>query len=255
MMVVNQKFTECPNRKLKIISHDTGEEKLLDCKSYRCPYCGPRKRYFLQKGIRKELNMWQRVRFWTFTISNHGLDRHEHLSVLREAWRRLISDLKKYNFNFKYIKVFEPHKSGYTHIHVFMNVYVKFLNMKRIWVRHVINTINKLFPGHKINSHIASVFVTGVLSVSQAVFYVTKYIVKAVETDDRIYFQVYSKSRVIVFFVKYKSDLVNYEVYFICRSGKEILIYSNLLEWSEPPPCLDNIKQTLEPLQLPFFTE
>lgn len=236
----------CPNKRIQLTNTQTGESFMMPCKSYQCPHCGKIKKWKLQNAIRSELKHWKRVRFWTFTLSNRIGTPIEHLYVLREAWRRLISDLKKEFFSFRYIKIFEPHKSGFTHIHVCINIYLPFYTMLNRWRKHVRNVMRTKNENYYLPDYFASCYVKGDFSYKVATFYLTKYIIKSVLEKKRIYIQVYSKSRAIVFFGSRKKTGIKWEVCLYFPDGRYIIIHKQKDNLLDIALNLESITQSVE---------
>jgi len=122
---------ECPNRFLHIFNPETGEYYYLDCKSWKCPHCGPRKAARLSKYFASQTSKFEVVRLLTITFrSVKGLDTEEHYKLLQEIWRRCITELRRdprfgVAKEIKYLRVNELHQSGFTHLHLLVNKFIK----------------------------------------------------------------------------------------------------------------------------------
>lgn len=250
---MSEKYTECPNKRVELISKETGESHFLNCKSYSCPYCGPIKRTYLRKGILKVLNQWDKVRFWTFTLSSKIGDKTIHLSILREAWRLMVDWLRKNHPNFLYIKIFEEHKSGYTHIHCFFNQYLRWSTIQGLWQHYLDTAIQKSpFVIDRLEK-VGHCNVKGNFNARVGAAYVTKYVVKTAHNKSRIFRNIYSKSKIIIFFKKYNCKKIDYEVHIWVSHNRSIRIDKNRENLILSSLNLEINTQTIESEQLRIF--
>ena len=187
-----------------VVNFNDGRSYQLNCNSYSCPECGPRKVKKLRKALTEYLQNWDKIRFWTFTLSSSSFtSQWSHLCILREAWQRLVTYLhRSYAItrsqrNFNYVKVFEPHKSGFFHLHCFLNVYLPWKVVNNIWE----NICKELL---KTESHCAGSYVENCPNAKFAAFYVSKYVLKSAQ-EISYYFSRYSTSRNIKLFPVRKS--------------------------------------------------
>ena len=157
----------------------TGKSFPAGCNSYICPECGPVKARKLGKYIRKYIERWKVIRFWTFTLSNNYCkDEQEHYRQLQEVWRRWLTymrrskSLRKKQRNFRFIKVIEVHKSGYIHIHCFIDQYIP-------W--EIANTTWENLSGAVLNTHYkpGTAIVKGIKQAGFVAYYVAKYVAKS----------------------------------------------------------------------------
>lgn len=137
----------------------TGAAGIFRCKSWRCLYCGPRRRGTWVARVTHLLQAWDRVRFWTFTLDPSRLlssSLTPEAFILR-AWRKLRVHLGRRcprcnrrgrmkegiracpthgPVRFKtpsFVWVLEYTKIGTPHLHVAMDQYVSRAWMKEKW--------------------------------------------------------------------------------------------------------------------------
>jgi hypothetical protein len=164
-----------------IINLDNGERAVPNCKAYSCPECGPKKVAKLKYCIYEELQKWNQVRLWTFTLSfNVGGTIEKHYKILQECWRRLNiymrrnKSITKDQRQYRYIKLIEEHKSGYIHFHVLLDKFLPQKIVQTCW-ENIIQDITKT------NRHTGQVWVKGNLTPENGAYYVTKYVSKAIK--------------------------------------------------------------------------
>jgi len=150
------------------------------CNTYGCPECGPKKARKLGEHLKKYLEDWDHIRFWTFTMSNkYHEDENEHYRDLMNIWSKFITylrrskSLRKKQQKFQFIRVIERHKSGYMHLHVFISEYLPYEVVNPIW-----ESLCKEYC--KTEEHCGQSFVKGLKNAGFVSFYVTKYVTKAV---------------------------------------------------------------------------
>jgi hypothetical protein len=148
------------------------------CKSWDCEYCRRKKGSFIQQQIHKHFAD-ATIYMLTFTYFQQRpkLDVWNDLGV---TWNRLRTYLKKNNPNLKYIRIVEPHKSGYPHIHVLTNSYIN--------VATDLKYLTRQGFGYQMMQKI--------ISVQIGVNYVSKYLTKAVWSDIANTLRKASKTRI-----------------------------------------------------------
>lgn len=125
----------CTGFNASVMATDTNGDYLIyrpRCKQWSCPYCAGQNRKLWRYRIMLECektiqNVWF---FWTITLdgSDHKSDNPQidSLMLWRERWDKLMKrvrrDMKKLSTSFKYVRVFESHKSGILHVHMLSNV-------------------------------------------------------------------------------------------------------------------------------------
>lgn len=200
------------------------------CLSYTCKKHSWKKKAMLKEGILRIVKEWDRVRFWTFTVTNRFHEsKVEHSKALQKIWHRFVTDLRRlksltdYERKVQYIKVSEPHKSGYLHFHAFFDRYISQYKIKRLWE-------NACKAALQSNARLGSCFVVGERSPNQAAYYVVKYATKTAEAKVKGW-NLYSCSGNIAVFEK----RVKKEVYVVWDSKRRIW-----LGLREPRPLLVN---------------
>lgn len=209
-------MSQCYCDYLTIYNTLTGESFKPFCRSYSCPVHGNRNINILKSKINYEIESWDSVRMWTFTLSSKVADSVEkHYEILNKLWRYLITYLRRKSAlsnkqkNFKYIRIAEKHQSGYYHFHVLVDQFLDFQYVYGIW-----NQLCKLFL--ETNKSIGGCHVKFIPSVRKAGYYVVKYVTKEVQSKSRTG-KIYTKSVGITFFPRRK----NYETYCCYDSKRE----------------------------------
>jgi len=212
--------------------HRTSDGKLIKpkCKSYSCEKHGWMHAKRLQEAIQQKVESWQKVRFWTFTLTNRlSKTPEEHSKSLSKSWRYFVTELRRNKLlsererNVSYIKVSESHKSGYLHYHVFFSEYIHYSKIKALWEYATSTVFDYL-------GKLGSVDVRGNLDAKTCSKYVTKYVVKQAKRKLK-YANLYSCSGNEALFEKVEKT-EHYAVYHI-----------RLRKWvglRDPRPCLDN---------------
>ena len=102
------------------------------CKSDYCPVCRPRNLLYRRKQLFRLLNK-DRWRMVELTFKNHKKDKTEQFVEAHEMLKKLIQRLRRIYKNFKYVRVFEVHKSGYPHVHLVVNCYIPVKSLYEHW--------------------------------------------------------------------------------------------------------------------------
>ena len=162
-----------------LINITNGKEIPLNCNTYSCPECGPKKAYKLRKYLQKYLENWKNIRFWTFTLSSESFeDEEDHMRALSECWSRFVTYLRrnkslyKKQRGFRYVKVYENHKTGYWHLHVCVDQYLPYSVIQPIWEQICQERLGS-------QNHSGQSWVTGEKSAKTAAYYVSKYVLKS----------------------------------------------------------------------------
>ena len=170
----------CPrcNHKFRMVNTKTGDSFEMDCNTYACPVCGPRKIRRLRKAAAKYFSQFSHIRMWTLTLtSNLFEDPVKHYKSLREAWRRFITEIRrnkalsKAQQKFRYFCCLDVHQSGYVHFHVMVDTYIDVHILAGIW-NHICNTLTDT------EHHVGSVHIKAMPNAKLAAFYVAKYVSK-----------------------------------------------------------------------------
>ena len=161
-----------------VFNTNTGKAFKPVCKSYTCVKHGWKQKVRLQKAMEKYFSNFSHVRMWTATISNSGYpDIQAHAKTLSEVWRYFITYLRRDKLllenekKVQYVRIAEPHKSGYLHYHILVDKYIHWYKLNYLWKKAC-----KAVTG---NSK-ASINVKGMFNGSKkAARYVSKYVVKS----------------------------------------------------------------------------
>jgi hypothetical protein len=243
---ISEPETECKrNQHLKWLNKENGDITKFDCKAYRCPHCGPIKRRQLWRAIHRYLQNWDIIRFWTFTLTSNVAKLHsKHYKVLQTAWKYFMTylrrspELQKRAQNLNYIRVNEMHKSGYTHLHVFIDVFLHYDLILSLWTV----ACNKAISVHGIDysDKLCHCNVKAIHNPKVCANYVVKYVLKAAEDDFKPFLRFYSKSQKVVFFAKKKpvDGSESSKCNFVLLNLKQISVTSQLeissLEFLKP---------------------
>lgn len=170
----------------------TGQTVRPDCKTWACPYCGPKKRRLLIRSVIEAFNQERFLSLWTFTVSTEVVCRQElHAKLMAGAWRRFVIKIRQgycgasVRSGFRYFRMTEKFKSGFIHYHVMAN---RWLDMKRvniIWeacVRAQAHFMSIYLPweGQICNANVAKSR-TGRPSPNAIAAYVAKYVTKTLQ--------------------------------------------------------------------------
>lgn len=199
---------KCSNeyiQRIVMYNHETGKYFQPKCKSYSCPKHGFIQRERLAKAIQKWLKGLDHIRFWTFTIrktNNYSVE--EFNELYKRVWHRFITELRRNKMLTKreqkmdYIKVYEVHKTGCLHIHLFATEYIHWTKLQSLWDYSVGCHFN-------INGKSGNVHTKRKVSLKDAAWYIAKYVTKiALQVDVKI--RAWSKSgRFSIFDKKLKS--------------------------------------------------
>jgi len=105
----------------------------LNCKTWGCPFCGPRKakryKYLIAQAAERE----QLTRFLTLTL-DPTLIEGDSVRYLRRVFDKFRLYLRrKYQASVRYIAVLEFHKSGIAHLHVLVDRFIPWDWIKESW--------------------------------------------------------------------------------------------------------------------------
>jgi hypothetical protein len=97
----------------------------LDCKTWGCPYCAPRKAKRYKAAIREIAEREQLNRFLTLTLDPRKIE-GSPVRYLRRVFNKFrVYLLRKYGKSIKYIAVLEFHKNGNPHLHILLDRFIK----------------------------------------------------------------------------------------------------------------------------------
>jgi hypothetical protein len=200
-------YLQCPNPHMfgYLQNQRTMKKIPLSCHSLNCPVCGPREKARIQRAANKFFAKYKYTRMWTLTLSNFDcVNIMTHYYVLKEAWRRFITEIRRNRYlrkdqrEFKFFKCLDYHKSGYIHLHVMVTCWIDQKFLQTIWERILMEILH-------YERHSGSVHVKAVPNARMAANYVSKYIVKAT-TNIEEHVRKWSKSVRTCFFEKKKSS-------------------------------------------------
>lgn len=215
----------CPHSPPHLVIYDTVNKYgfNVQCNSYKCEYCGPRKALKLRTALEKYLSGWEWIRLFTFTLtSRYTTDTKLHYNILCEAFRRFTTELRRKNMfstkqkKFSYIRVMEAHKSGYFHFHCFFSEYFEVKAIYPLWNKickdvldfysqtnndYTVFKKNQLYENEKKGKPYGWVDAKGTKDKEFGAFYVTKYVMKSAKVLTG-HSKKYTKSRDICLFPK-----------------------------------------------------
>jgi hypothetical protein len=104
------------------------------CKSYRCPFCGPRKVFQVRLAITEAMSRFKLDKFLTLTLDPADCAADGSVAYIRNCWNKFRNAQKKeFGKNVDFISVVELQKSGYAHLHILMNQYTPYAWIKSAW--------------------------------------------------------------------------------------------------------------------------
>jgi hypothetical protein len=116
----------CGARTLRGISLDGSKDKYvrLNCKTWTCSYCGPRRAWQYREAIRHTAEQLELKRFLTLTLDPSKIE-GDPVRFLRKVFNKFrVYLLRKYNCSITYIAVLEFHKSGIPHLHILLDRFI-----------------------------------------------------------------------------------------------------------------------------------
>ncbi len=116
----------CGARTLRGHSLDGQAERAirLDCKTWDCAYCGPRKAWRYKQAIRVIAERHSLTRFLTLTLDPSKIE-GDPVRYLRRVFNKFrVSLLRKFGCSVTYIAILEFHKSGIPHLHVLIDRFI-----------------------------------------------------------------------------------------------------------------------------------
>lgn len=134
----NNKFAPCRAKDL-IVQSEKGSDDLykilrIFCKSYSCPYCGPKKAILMRSLISKAIEKYKLITFATLTLDQTKCFKEDSARHIKKCWNKF-RILQKRNFkrSIKYISVLEFQKNGYAHLHILFDSYINHSWLKQTW--------------------------------------------------------------------------------------------------------------------------
>jgi hypothetical protein len=104
---------------------DLRETIRLQCKSWTCPSCGPKKARRLRKAIIETAMAKNLYRFMTLTLDPSTCTPEESIRYIRACWNKFRTYLRRrYGSKIVFITVLELQQSGYAHLHVLVDRFI-----------------------------------------------------------------------------------------------------------------------------------
>jgi hypothetical protein len=115
---------------------NSGETRFhrVNCKCWKCSYCGPRKAKRYKRAIRATAEAHQLRRFLTLTLDPAKIQ-GEPVRYLNGLFAKLRVYLKrKYGVSPQYIRVLEFQQNGTPHFHILVDRYIPYAWIRAAWV-------------------------------------------------------------------------------------------------------------------------
>jgi hypothetical protein len=149
------------------------------CKSWSCPVCRKRKARWIEEQIHQHFADGD-VYLLTLTYFQNR-SKKDVWNSLGPSWNRLSTYIRKKFGKFKYIRIVEPHKSNYPHLHIILNRYID----TKIAFKYLTS------QGFGWNMSLKKI------TVKSARLYVAKYLSKVEWSQEAESFRVSSKCRIV----------------------------------------------------------
>ena len=105
----------------------------MNCKTWGCCYCGPRKANLYKRLIGQLAEREQLTRFLTLTLDPSKIE-GDSVRYLRGVFNKFRLYLRRrYGTPVKYIAVLEFHKSGVAHLHLLVDRFIPWEWIKQSW--------------------------------------------------------------------------------------------------------------------------
>jgi len=106
----------------------------VNCKSWNCSYCGPRRAKRYKHAIRVTAEAYQLRRFLTLTLDPSKIegDPVQYLNRIFAMLRVYLA--RKYKTPIQYIRVLEFQKNGNPHLHILIDRYIELDWIRKAWV-------------------------------------------------------------------------------------------------------------------------
>lgn len=115
----------CPKYSTSFVASQEGNKLVFKarCKQWSCPYCAKVNQRIWRARIMGEVEStpdhseWY---FWTVTLApgDHKGNMVSSALVWRNVWDKLMKRIRRNLGKLRYVRVFEPHKSGILHVHM-----------------------------------------------------------------------------------------------------------------------------------------
>lgn len=167
----------------------------LNCKTWKCAYCAPRKAIQVRAAIAEAAVKNQLNKLLTLTLDPKRCSAEESAVYIKQCWNKFrvyLERLAKAEGRppIKYIQVMEFQKSGYAHLHILINHYIPHDWIKEAWQSIGGGRIVDIRP----------------VDIRRIPNYLSKYLTKQVLLSVKGKLRRYTTSRSIKLFVKKISD-------------------------------------------------
>jgi len=129
----------CGRYSIKGIDPKTGRtiHRRVNCGSWTCSYCGPRRARLAKRRIREEAAKWSLCYFWTLTLAPRNFERPEdRVRYIRRVFDKFRWYLKKkHGIALNYICILEFTQRGVPHLHVLFDRYIPHEWVSNSWDR------------------------------------------------------------------------------------------------------------------------
>lgn len=107
----------------------------LNCKSWTCGRCGPKRVRQLKHAIVKKATEKGLTRFLTLTLDHNSCSAEESVSYIRSCWHKFRTYLKRqHGGSVTFIAILEFQKSGHAHLHILVDRYIHHNWISDKWV-------------------------------------------------------------------------------------------------------------------------
>lgn len=106
----------------------------LNCKSWQCPRCGPKRVKMLRHAIIRVANEFELRRFLTLTLDPRSCTPEESVKYARKCWNKMRTYLRReFGEPITFIAILEFQKSGYAHLHILIDRYIRHSWIQKNW--------------------------------------------------------------------------------------------------------------------------
>lgn len=221
---MNENPNYCPNcHGYYIRNLVTGEIVRLGCNRYDCIHCGKIKAWKFKKALKKYLDTFKLIKFWTFNVRTTNFYNPQQWNrISSEVWRRFLNNIRrnksltKYQRTFQYVKVAEFTQKGYIHFHVVINCFLSHKIVYTAWNEALATVMSETLIydecGKLGENSLGGVNIIQIPNSKTASNYLTKYLLKSsadvTQRTEQILgiarkrVRLYTKSNKVAFFPK-----------------------------------------------------
>ena len=106
----------------------------LQCKSWSCPLCGPKKARSVQRAIIDKATVYDLRRLLTLTLDHSTCTPEESIPHIRQCWNKFRTYLRRrYGTKITFITILELQRSGHAHLHVLVDRYIEQAWISEAW--------------------------------------------------------------------------------------------------------------------------